>query len=359
MTADGLRLSVYFGERQRSGGRFLADDLMDLFGRTQVTTSILMRGVGGFGLRNHLRTDQLLTLSEDPPLVAAAVDTAPRIEAIVDEVAALGHRGLMSIERARLIDGEIGRIELPSTMEEAIKLAIYVGRHERAGRAPAYLAICALLRRRGVAGASVFLGVDGTMHGKRERAGFFEHNAHVPSVIIAVGPGARMRWVLNELPGLVEHPLVTVERVRVCKRDGELIARPHELPDHDAQGLELWQKLTVYASEAYSHEGHPLHRQLVRELRARRVSRGATVLRGVWGFHGDHEPHGDHLFQVGRRVPVMSIVLDSPSRMTAIFEVVDRLTTHHGLVTVEMVPALEFFGAHDGVGGRRMAEHDF
>ncbi|MDN5789761.1 MAG: DUF190 domain-containing protein [Micrococcales bacterium] len=359
MTTGGLRLSVYFGERQRIGRRFLADDLMDLFGRAQIATSILMRGISGFGLRNHLRTDQLLTLSEDPPLVAAAVDTAPRVEAIVDEVAALGHRGLMSIERVRLVDGETGRIELPSTMEEATKLAIYVGRHERVQQAPAYVAICALLRRLGVAGASAFLGVDGTMHGQRERARFFEGNADVPTMIIAVGPGERMRQVLAELEGLVERPLVTVERVRVCKRDGELITRPHELPDHDAHGLELWQKLTVYGSEAYRRDGHPLHRQLVRELRAQRASRGATVLRGVWGFHGDHEPHGDHLLQVGRRVPVMSIVLDTPSRMAAIFDVVDRLTTHHGLVTVEMVPAVEFFGADEGVGGRRMADHDF
>lgn len=30
----------------------------------------------------------------------------------------------------------------------------------------------------------------------------------------------------------------------------------------------------------------------------------SVMLRGIWGFHGDQEPHGDKLFQLTRRVPV-------------------------------------------------------
>ena len=45
-----------------------------------------MRGVEGFGAKQHLRTDRLLTLSEDLPLVSVAVDTRARIEAALAEV---------------------------------------------------------------------------------------------------------------------------------------------------------------------------------------------------------------------------------------------------------------------------------
>ena len=33
--------------------------------------------------------------------------------------------------------------------------------------------------------------------------------------------------------------------------------------------------------------------------------------RGIWGFHGDHAPHGDRLLQLGRHVrPARETVLD-------------------------------------------------
>ena len=82
----------------------------------------------------------------------------------------------------------------------------------------------------GVAGATALLGVDGTSHGRRERARFFSRNASVPMMVIAVGDGDRIARVLPELGGLLRDPLVTLERVRVCKRDGELLARPSALP---------------------------------------------------------------------------------------------------------------------------------
>jgi len=63
---DCLKLTAYFGERQRTEDQFLADALLDLFGDREIATSILLRGITGFGLRHHLRTDQMLSLSEDP-----------------------------------------------------------------------------------------------------------------------------------------------------------------------------------------------------------------------------------------------------------------------------------------------------
>ena len=76
MNDDCLKLTAYFGERDRAEGRFLADAMLDLCGRREIATSVLMRGIEGFGLKHHLRTDRLLTLSEDLPLVAVAVDDA-------------------------------------------------------------------------------------------------------------------------------------------------------------------------------------------------------------------------------------------------------------------------------------------
>ena len=67
MNPDCLKLTCYFGERHRTPDGFVADQLLDIFGRAELATSIMMRGVEGFGFKHHLRTDASLTLSEDLP----------------------------------------------------------------------------------------------------------------------------------------------------------------------------------------------------------------------------------------------------------------------------------------------------
>ncbi len=119
MTSDCLKLTSYFGERHRAGakdgGRFAADALLELYGRHEIAASILLRGTEGFGLKHRLRTDVSLTLSEDLPLIAIAVDRRPRIEAVLPEVLQLTDSGLITLERARLISGEAGRCRCPGT----------------------------------------------------------------------------------------------------------------------------------------------------------------------------------------------------------------------------------------------------
>ena len=167
MNSDCLKLTTYFGERHRTEDRFVADALLDLYGRREVEVSVMLRGAEGFGVKHHRRTDRLLTLSEDLPLVSVAVDTRPRIESLLDDVVAIKRHGLITLERARMLSGEIAPLALPEELHEATKLTIYVGRGEQINGVPAYVAICDLLHRRGVAGASALLGVDGTAHGVR------------------------------------------------------------------------------------------------------------------------------------------------------------------------------------------------
>ncbi len=131
MTADGLKLTSYFGERHRIGGRFVADALIELYGQHEIAASILLRGTEGFGLKHHLRTDSSLTLSEDLPLIVVAVDTRARIEAVLARTIELNRAGLVTLERARLLTDPGTR---PEDLPETVKLTVYLGRQERAGR---------------------------------------------------------------------------------------------------------------------------------------------------------------------------------------------------------------------------------
>ena len=107
---DCLKLSVYFGERDRAGGAFLADALLDLFAR--------------HGLRDERAAARRRGLRRQ----AAAPDPAPAepvrgparwwrwrwtrasgSSALLPEVTALTGDGLVTLERARLLTGESGR----------------------------------------------------------------------------------------------------------------------------------------------------------------------------------------------------------------------------------------------------------
>jgi PII-like signaling protein len=131
------------------------------------------------------------------------------------------------------------------------------------------------------------------------------------------------------------------------------------LPDVDGRGLPIWQKLMVYTSEAALHDGAPIHRALVRALRASGAASGATVLRAFWGFQGDRKPHGDTFFQLIRQVPVTTIIVDRPHLIAQSFEIVDEFTREQGLVTSEMVPALVVVDGQTRTGSTELADHRY
>lgn len=348
-----LKLTAFFGERQRDGSRFLAEAMLDLYAQHEVANSVMLRGIASFGPRHVIRSDQSLTLSEDPPIAIAAVDTAATIGGLIDDVVGITTHGLITLERARLY-----RDGVPEG-NDAVKLTIYVGRRRRINGAAAFYAVCDLLHRHEFAGATVFLGVDGTAHGRRRRARFFSSNVDVPIMIIAIGTAEQAHRAVPELEAMMNEPLVTVERVQVCKRDGQLLVRPPALPAVDAHGRELRQKLTIHTDESTHHDGAPIHRALVRRLWESQTVSGATVLRGIWGFHGDHKPHGDKLIQYGRQVPVTTIVVDTPDVIAQSFDIIDEVTGRHGLVTSEMVPAQLMLDGDVRAGGTDLADYRY
>jgi PII-like signaling protein len=353
---DCLKLTTYFDELARGPRRLLADELLDLYARNDVLASVVLRGVEGFGSSHLLHTERLLTLSHDQPLVTVAVDTRERTEQLLPAVMDLCRTGLITLERARMITDGSADGALDISPHEAIKLTVLVGRRERTNGRLAYLAAVDVMHRRGVDGVTAFLGVDGTAHRERQRAGFLDRNANVPVSVVAISAADTITAVLPELRSLLRRPLFLIERVRVCKVAGTAIAKPLELPESDPSGLPLWHKLTIHAPEYARHDGQPVYTQLIRRLREAGAA-GATALRGFWGYHGDQRPHGDALFALRRRVPVVVSVIDTPQRSRRWFEIADEVTSESGLVTSEFVPAARAASSDRGASDLRPAAH--
>ena len=100
MSAEALKLVVHMGEASRIGGRLASDVLMDMVAEAGVASAVLLRGAEGFGGHHRLRTDRLLSMSEDLPLVLVVVDQATRVVPLADGAARLLPSGLLVLERA-------------------------------------------------------------------------------------------------------------------------------------------------------------------------------------------------------------------------------------------------------------------
>jgi PII-like signaling protein len=321
---DCLRLTSYFRERQRADSRPLADALTGLYASREVAASVVLHGTEGTS-------------------AAIAVSPRPDIEALLGQAVELTGPGPVTIEQARLLTGDIEPAWLGEQPGEATVLTLHFGRQDCVYQVPAFEAVCELLYRRGIAGATVLPGIDGTLRGRRQHPQhphFLRHDAGTPLMVIAVGSSNEIGMILPELGTLFRHPVMTVEKVRVCQRDGQLVSRPQVLPVGEPGGMAAWLKLTVYTSEAARHEGQPVHRAVARRL-GQAGTGNVTAVHGTWGFHADHAPHGGHFPQRGRHVPVVTTATGTPEQISAAFDAVAALTAERGLVTVQTVLAVQ------------------
>lgn len=360
MSAPGRRLTLYFGESDRVGSASLERTVVDVFAAEGAEASVVLRGSEGFGAKHRLRSDRLLTLSDDLPLVAIAAGGAERIERCGQRILEIAGEGMLTLERVV----PAGPGEGASGTGES-RLTAYLGRRERLGGRPAHLALVDALHAAGVAGATVLLGVDGVIRGRRRRARFLSANADVPLIVVAIGSPGPLREAIASLGPEGEGLIATQERVRVCKRDGVRLAgpEPDPGPSERPEGLRqtppgwAWRRLTLFCSEASEHRGRSLPLELIRRLRQERAA-GATALRGVWGYHGGHLPHGDTFTALRRRVPTVITVVDTAERCRRWFGIFDELTEQTGLLISEPVPVvrqgdLRSAAAVSGGGGRR------
>lgn len=319
MSTAALKLSVFFGDRDRDGDRLLSDAMLDVCERHGMATAVLLRGSEGFGLKHHLRRAGLLTTAEDLPLVLSAVDTPDRARAALAELDEVVGDGLVTLESAQVLDAA-PRTDSLGPGDDA-KLTLYVPRRQRIEGRPAFQVAIDRLRQGGIAGATALLGVDGLLDGDRVRARMLSANVGVPVVVTSVGERAAIAAVLPGLLDALAAPTATLEGVQVLRRDGASLAVARE-------PTTSWARLTVYSAR---------HDELVAALRDAGAP-GATVLRGIWGYHGDHAPHGESPWALRRRTPVVTEIVVPAREAARWLTLIESFTADRGLVTLEPVP---------------------
>lgn len=101
-------------------------------------------------------------------------------------------------------------------------LRIFVDENDRIGLSPAYVAIVEFLRKRGIAGATVFRGIEGFGgHGVVHAAAAFKWSPHLPVLIEVVDDWSTLEPLVPELEAMIGEGLITVEAARYVRVDAK------------------------------------------------------------------------------------------------------------------------------------------
>ncbi|HET7812966.1 MAG TPA: DUF190 domain-containing protein [Candidatus Baltobacteraceae bacterium] len=102
------------------------------------------------------------------------------------------------------------------TPESGKLVRIFVGESDRVGHQPLYTAIVELARKNGLAGATVFKGIEGFGgHSVVHAARVFDLSSDLPILIEIVDTEEKVRAFLPLLDDIVKEGLVTLETVEV------------------------------------------------------------------------------------------------------------------------------------------------
>jgi PII-like signaling protein len=103
----------------------------------------------------------------------------------------------------------------------ALLARIYIGEADHKDGHPLYQVIVSFLRERGIAGATVFRGIEGYgANARLHTTRLLRLSEDLPILIEVVDDEARLRAVLPDLDAMVGDGLVTLERVEVVTYRG-------------------------------------------------------------------------------------------------------------------------------------------
>lgn len=99
----GLLARIYIGESDTWHGRPLYEAIVHLLRARGLAGATVLRGIEGFGAKQHLHSTRILRLSVDLPVLIEVVDAEDRIRAILPELDGMVAGGMITLEKVEVI----------------------------------------------------------------------------------------------------------------------------------------------------------------------------------------------------------------------------------------------------------------
>lgn len=103
LEGSGLLVRIYLGESDTLHGRPLYQAIVERLRERGLAGATVLRGIEGFGAKQHLHSTRILSLSEDLPILIEAVDTEEKIRAVLPELDEMLSDGLITLEKVDVI----------------------------------------------------------------------------------------------------------------------------------------------------------------------------------------------------------------------------------------------------------------
>jgi len=103
LDGTGLLLRIYLGENDHWHGKPLYQAIVARLRERGLAGATVLRGIEGFGAKQHLHTTRIMSLSEDLPILIEVVDSEDKVRAIIPDIDEMLGDGLMTLEKVEVI----------------------------------------------------------------------------------------------------------------------------------------------------------------------------------------------------------------------------------------------------------------
>ena len=103
MEGENICMKIYIGESDKGKSGPLSKELLELFRSHKLAGATVTRAITGFGAKSHIHSANLLSLSQNMPIVIEVVDSREHIDNIMPLIDETVKEGLITLENVHVV----------------------------------------------------------------------------------------------------------------------------------------------------------------------------------------------------------------------------------------------------------------
>ncbi len=101
--SEQVLMRIFVSEGDKFEGKSLYEVLVNTLREEKAAGATVLRGIEGFGAKCHLHKSNILSLSQDLPIVIEVIDSSEKIDEILPKIDEMIGEGLITIEKVRAL----------------------------------------------------------------------------------------------------------------------------------------------------------------------------------------------------------------------------------------------------------------
>lgn len=104
-TYDGeqILMRIFVSEADKTDGKALYEVLLKTLRDEKIAGATVLRGIAGFGAKSHLHKANILSLSQNLPIIIEVIDTEDNIDRVLGRIDKMLTEGLVTLEKVRVL----------------------------------------------------------------------------------------------------------------------------------------------------------------------------------------------------------------------------------------------------------------